>query len=376
VSNTRTGNNKPGNHVPDWRAAAPFLLAVFVVSRMLVISVAAFVETLFPLEGAHLSYSTAPFLTSLTTSDAVYYLGIAAQGYHAQPVSGVYNDWVFFPLFPILTRIGSWATFGDVALAGVLVSNVAFAIAIVLLYRISAPQLGHDGAVRAVTYVALAPGAVAFAMAYSDSLFLALSLGAFIAAEKRRYRLTGVLYGLAALTRPYGLILGLPLLVLIIRNEGRRPTRDWLWLAIGPIAVIGFYLYLGQVTGDPLASIHGQAAWDEPRLSPIQGGSIETRGHPLWLILFAVLLTYTFLLVYLRTDHVPPAHAAYAILTLSTVLLSGRFLSLPRYLNVAWPFSWSLAARVSPWFQQAWLALWAGLFVLFAFLNFTTMLAP
>ncbi len=360
----------------DWRAAVPALVAVFVVTRLLVITVAAFVETLFPLGSADLSYSTAPFLTSLTTSDSVWYLGIAAEGYHAHPISGAYNDWVFFPLFPILTRLASVVTLGDVALAGVLVSNAAFAVAIALLYRLSIPHLGHEGSLRAATYLAVAPGAVAFAMAYSDSLFLALALGAFLAAGTRRYKLMGVLYGLAALTRLPGIVVGLPLLLVMTANDGRRPRLSWLCLTLGPLALLAFYTYLWWLTGDPLANLHGQSAWDEPRLSPLQGGSIETRGSPLFLVLAAVLLAYTFLFVYFRTDRMPVPHAAYAILALATIIPSGRILSAPRYLAAAWPFSWTLANRRSSWFQQAWLALWAGSFVLFAFLGFTTMLAP
>ena len=47
-------------------------------------------------------------------------------------------------------------------------------------------------------------GAVAFGMAYTDSLFLLLAAGAFLAGEQRRWWLMALLYGLASLTRLQG----------------------------------------------------------------------------------------------------------------------------------------------------------------------------
>ena len=57
-----------------------------------------------------------------------------------------------------------------------------------LLYALSRRYLDHETSVRALVYLAIAPGAVAFAMAYSESLFLLLALGAFLAAERGRSR--------------------------------------------------------------------------------------------------------------------------------------------------------------------------------------------
>ena len=360
----------------QWRIALPSLLALFVATRLIVIAVAAIVEAQFPLSDPTQAFSSVPILTSLTTSDAVWYLGIARDGYHLAAVAGSYHDYVFFPLFPLLVRVASVLTLGNVALAGVLVANAAAFGAMTLLYRLSVDRLGHEDALRSVAFLAIAPGAVAFAMAYSDSLFLLLSLGAFAAVAGRRDGAMGILYGLAALTRLPGVLLGIPLLVALIVRDGRMPTARWLWLALGPLALAAFSGYLWQFSGDPLAFLHGQVAWNEPRLSPVQGGSIATRTQPLFLILAAVLLAYTFLLVYLRTDRTPLAEATLAIVTLATILLSGRILSAPRYLAIAWPFAQIQAVRQRAWFRASWPIVLAGSFALFAFLHFTAQLAP
>ncbi|MEA2536219.1 MAG: hypothetical protein QOF11_453 [Chloroflexota bacterium] len=372
----RTTSGQRTDEPLDWRTVIPTIAAVFVASRVLLIVVASLVEAYVPLTDPTKAWSSAPILTSLTTSDAVYYLGIAANGYHVLPVSGPYHDYVFFPLYPLLVRLASVLTLGDIAVAGVLVANGAFLVALVLLYRLMTRYLDHDTAILAIVFLVTAPGSVAFAMAYSEGLFLLLVIAAFLAAEGRRYPLMGLVYGLAALTRLPGLFLAIPLVLQLVADGGRRPTRHWLWLLAGPLALACFYAYLGVLTGDPLANLHGQAAWDAPAMAPATGGSIETRSDPLFLILAAVLIVYAFLFVYARPDRTPIPHAAWAVTVFASVFVGGRILSAPRYLVVAWPFAGWLAGRRAGWFRAAWPIVWLGLFGLFAFLNFTTTLAP
>ena len=205
-----------------WRDAGIAIAALFILTRGALILIALFLENSIPLGYHGPTYATGSLLTSLTGSDSVYLLGIAAQGYHAEPVAQAFRDWAYFPLFPLVTRAVSIVTLGNIAVAGVLVSNLAFVAALVVLYRLSMIDLDHGRAVRSLAFVAFAPGAVAFAMAYSDSLFLLLAAGAFLAAEQRRWWLMALLYGLATLTRLPGILLGVPLAILIA--SAKLPT--------------------------------------------------------------------------------------------------------------------------------------------------------
>jgi hypothetical protein len=365
---------------PRWRDAAIRIVAVFLVTRLLVVLVAVFLEQSIPLGYDGPSYSRAPIARSLTGEDAVYYLGIAAGGYHLEPVKENHYDWVFFPLYPVVVRAFSILTLGDVTLAGILTANLAFLAAALALYRLSLDHLGHDVAVRSVVYLAIAPGAVAFAMAYSDSLFLLLAVGAFLAAERRRWWTMGLLYGLAALTRLPGVLLGIPLLMLMVRSLGPRPRLGWLALGLGPAALAGFYAWLGAVTGDFLANLHAQAAWN---IAPIASGGGTGGGtvpsaqlNPLPLLLLATLLAYTFLVLYLRRDRVAAPYVVLSLLAFATIFLSLRLQSVARYLGVAWPFSWVLASRPSAAFHEIWPIASAGLFTVHALLHFTQALAP
>jgi hypothetical protein len=361
-----------------WREAAAAIAALFAVSRGALVLIATFLERNIPLTTHGETYSSAPLLASLTGSDSVYYLGIAAGGYHAEPNVRGLLDWAFFPLYPIVTRAASYLTFGDIAVAGVLVANLAFMAALVVLYRLSVPHLGHDVSIRSLGFVALAPGAVAFAMAYSDSLFLLLAAGAFLAAEQRRCSVMALLYGLASLTRVQGILLGLPLLVLLVQASGGWRTPRLAWLVAGPIGLGAFAAYLGARFGDPLGMFHAQAGWDALGRPGTAGASVGVmdRFEPLALFVLAVLLGYVLLAIFLPRDRVPLAYIVLAVVSAIAPLATLRFASSARFMAVTWPFAWVLARRGGAWFRLAGLPAAATLFVLFAVLNFTQTISP
>lgn len=366
-----------------WREAAVAIAALFLVSRGALVLVALFLESDIPLAYHGPTYATGPILTSLTGTDSVYLLGIAAEGYHAEPVLQLFRDWAFFPLYPLVVRLASFLTLGNVALAGVLVSNLAFVAAMATLYALTVRHLDHDRAVRSLGFVALAPGAVAFAMAYTDSLFLLLAAGAFLAAEQRRWALMALLYGLATLTRLQGLLLGIPLAILIAEAHGGWGTiASWrtprmAWLLAGPLAFAGFAAYLGWAFGDPLGMFTAQQAWSN--IGRPETGSatpVVDQFDPLVLLLVGILCLYLFLFVFRRKDRPPAAYTALALVTVISTLATGRLQSSARYLAVAWPFAWLLGNRRAAWFELVGLATFAVLFVIHAMLHFTQALAP
>ena len=358
-------------------STAAGLIAIFVLSRLVLLVVALLVEANVTLPvGA--SASSAPILRSLTVSDSAWYIGIANSGYHVAALHGPFHDYVFFPLFPLVVRAASILTGGDLAVAGVLVANVAFGLAIVAFERMSRPILGPRGSLVATALLAFAPGAVSFAMAYTDSLFLLLSLLAVLAARRGSYAVMGGLFALAALTRLPGVVLIVPLAIVIGERDSWRPRgarRPWLWLLGGPIALAGFLLYLWALTGDALAYPRAQDAWNHPpdTLAPPGFPSVPT--SVIIVAIIAVAGFYLFQLVYLRTSRLPRADVAYMLAGLVALAFTARIVSLPRYLAVLWPFPWLLTSRRSALFQAVALAGFVMAFAGFAYLNFTTLVA-
>jgi hypothetical protein len=350
------------------------LLTIFLASRLILVVVALIVEATTPLV-PDASASTAPLLRSLTNSDGPWYVGIAANGYHVEALKGPFHDYVFFPLYPLLIRAAGVFTLGNLPLAAVAISNVAYAGALVVFERMSRPIVGARGALIAAAFLTFAPGAVAFGMAYSDSVFLLLSLAAVVAAQRRSWAVMSVLFGLAALCRLPGVVLIVPLAMTMAAQQPRPTRQDFLWLASGPIALAGYLGFVVLMTGDAFAWLRAQSAWNNPPDSYGPPGMPSIPSSMLLFLLIGVTVFYLFQLVYLRTSRLPRAHVAYAIASLLALAVSARIVSLPRYLAVLWPFPWLLTSRRSTAFMKAALGLFVVAFVGFAYLDFT-ILAP
>jgi hypothetical protein len=126
---------------------------------------------------------------------------------------------------------------------------------------------------------------------YSESLYLALSVGLFWSARNGRWAWVGVLGALAGATRSAGLVLALPALIIYFYGprEDRPPDfarrggglwrlrpryrarGDLLWLALLPAGVLAYGAYLGLAGGDPLAPLHSQAEWGRHFAGPLAG---------------------------------------------------------------------------------------------------------
>jgi hypothetical protein len=326
--------------------------------------------------------------------DSVWYLTIAERGYgdehsHAQAA--------FYPLYPLLMRGLGWVV-GSPLVAGIVVSLVCFLLALVLLHKLAVIELDAHDAHGTVLLVAFFPTAFFFSAVYSESLFLLVSVGTFLAARSGRWALAGVLGGLAALTRNSGVLLLVPLVLLFLygpradwatpiglsprglraRLRPRFPlTRQILWLALVPL---GLALYLGWsaiVLGDVFAPYHAQALWlrhfepfgavtggvraawlglrqlvhgsPTPRYFRDSGGdSFLVAADSLMLLGFLAFAVVACIGALRRLPFAYGAYAAVALaMTLSYPLDAQPLMSLPRYMVVLFPL-------------QMWLARWSG----------------
>jgi len=135
----------------------------------------------------------------------------------------------------------------------------------------------------AVLLTAFAPMAFFFSAVYTESLYLALSLGVFWFARHGRWMWVGVLGALAAATRSTGVLLLLPVLVLYLHGprEDRpcdspgvlryRLRRDALWLGLIPVGAGAYLAYLGFSGADALLPFHAQHVWSRDFAAPFAG---------------------------------------------------------------------------------------------------------
>jgi hypothetical protein len=201
--------------------------------------------------------------------DGAWFTRVARHGYGADDGTAA-----FYPLYSgLLAGVGR-VFGGHYAIAGVVLSLAAAAVAFVLLRRLTAFELGEETARRAVVLLAVFPLSLFLGAVYSESLFLALAVGAFYAARRGRWPLAALATAAAFLTRPTAVALWAGLLVLAWRAPDR--TRALAWIAPTPLAFGIYPLLLWQQTGDAAAFVHAERFWHRS-LSPLGplGGIVD-----------------------------------------------------------------------------------------------------
>ena len=226
---------------------------------------------------ASMSMSHAGWLDVWNHWDATHYLWLAENGYTAAGDNRV--ALVFYPLYPWLVR-GAAFFVHDYMAAALVVSGFASIATGLLLRRLVLCDESEEVAWNAVWFLFIFPTSYFLHIAYTESLFLALTLGCFLAARKERWATAGLLGAAACLTRINGLIL-IPALATEVALQYWRTRRlNWRWLWIG-LVPLGFLAYLWlnhHVTGDFFAFARiEQEHWYKRLASPWFGV------HDLWL---------------------------------------------------------------------------------------------
>ncbi len=348
---------------------------------------------------------TAPFgyfgnllVSPLARWDSAWYLAIAQGGYDHNP-----ERTTFFPLYPMLVR-GVGEVFRSDLIAGVVISLVCFAVGLVVLYRLTELELGDERARICVMLLAFSPMAYFFSAVYTESLFLALSVGCIYQARRGRWAWAGVLGAIAAASRNTGVVLVVPIVLFFLygpradragplnppagllgRLRPRYPLgRELSWALLVPIGLVAYILFLALTTGDGLTPFSAEqywyhhfagplggvwegavAAWDGIRqllhgpappvyFTAAGGNPLTVAGQNLMLFGFLVLGFVAFVGVVRR---LPFAYAAYTFAAIAPALsypITPQPLdSLPRYEVVLFPLfmwgaRWVHARRIEP----------------------------
>lgn len=189
---------------------------------------------------------------------------------------------------------------------------------------------------------------------YTESLYLALAVWAFVAIERGHWWAAAALAGIASASRPPGLLIGacVGLAYLIDWYRTRHRLRlDILSVALVPVGTLSYMLYGWLRWGDPLAYVKtSSAGWS--------GGHLQFTGvwfiahvllHPIsWIEtldgdheieLIAIILMLAFLaLSALVFRYLGPVYALFALASIMAPVLDfPNVNSLGRYLSVVFP---------------------------------------
>jgi len=344
--------------------------------------------------------------------DWVRYADIAAHGYSLRARHGA--SIAFFPGYPVVLAavhvvLRSWVY------TGLTVSFVAGAVAAVALARIVALEAeaafgapaavdgpgtetrasvsagtgrppadsGYElarGRVRAavrdgLSFWVFAPAAFFLAAGYTEALFLALVLPAWLAARRGRWWAAGLLLAGASAVRVNGLFAFAAVAVLFLQTRPRG--RAWLRgapLLVALAPVVAFVAYLHSLTGSWLAWQHAEAqGWNRHFTQPLRafvntwryafGGRVlpadnawEYQLELLAMAVGAALLAW--LLVRRRW-----AESVYVGLSVGSLAASHVYLSVPREMLLWWPLWAALGVWTvrRPWIRTVYLTVCAPL---------------
>ena len=220
------------------------------------------------------------FVDAMCVWDCYWYGDVALHGYQAYPETlnfggpaGIAN-WAFFPLYPLLLAgIGRVVPVSP-SIIGMVVSPLLTCAA--ALY--SWPLFGGDRRAYFLfsALLLIGPFSFYFAIPYSESLFLLLTVIGFAALGRRNYLAAGLAGGLLSATRTVGVlfVFAVAAEALIeltprgLRGVLRRPDIVLAVLLV-PLGLFAFMAWLYVATGDALAFAHIQRAWDRASVNPV-----------------------------------------------------------------------------------------------------------
>ena len=317
-------------------------------SRALVIACAAFLHWIrWPRGYFHPEFRST--LAVLTSWDGRWYNEVARNGYLLVP--GHQSDPAFFPLYPIALRVGRVLGLSYAA-SGILISNAVLLAGLIAFYRLGRAVLPERDAYRAVVFAAIAPMGFAFSMVYPESVVFAAMALTGLAALRGRWISCALFASVAALARPQGALVVLPVAAAVWRAWPKLEPRAR-GLAAGAVAasvaaLFSFPLYLGSVLGDSNAWSKAQQAWGRSfRLDGFVSalGELPARGgtdH--WLPRDALFcLAYVVILFVAYRAGVPRGWIAAGALMVLLPLETGSFISVARFGLLALPVFWGLA---------------------------------
>lgn len=236
--------------------------------------------------------------------DVNWYLNIARAGYwQPSPATsaldnGGQSPTAFFPLYPLLIRLGTLLLGTQHALfAGMLISNVATLGAFIVVAFLAAHEAGPERAVPPMLLLAVYPLAFFTAAAYTEGLFLLLASGVLLSIRRSQWRWACACAVLAGLTRPTAMILVLPMAWEYISQHGWR-VRGWhnvrsageiagfgAVLTAVPLGMGAYAAFLAMRFGDPLSFLSAQLDWHRVGVPVWQALRIAAHNYlatPIW----------------------------------------------------------------------------------------------
>ncbi|GFE69605.1 mannosyltransferase family protein [Chroococcus sp. FPU101] len=224
-----------------------FVMTIWLLSRLLIVIAMLFI-------GFGISHSG---WANFANWDGNWYRKIATIGY-SYANDGQQHSIAFFPLFPLATRL--LMSLGlSFEVAGILVNNLSFLGALLLLYSWVKKLHGTNTAKWATAVLTLCPFSLFGTVIYTEGLFLLLTILALRAFEEHHYAWATLWGAMATATRATGCAL-VPTFLIVAWKERRPPIAYVVGLAT-TVGLLFFISYCWIWFGEPFVFVQAQKAW-------------------------------------------------------------------------------------------------------------------
>lgn len=320
------------------------IIYLFIIWRVVLFLVALISPQIIPQFGAKFPYyqeslisSGLPhFLWSFGNFDGVHYLRIAQDGYAYQFTQA------FFPLYSILIKIVSYATFGNFLIAALLISNASFLAGLLVFYRLVTKIYNAKIAFWSVLFLLSFPTSFYFGSVYTEGIFFLITVSAFYLFAQDKILWASVIGSLASATRLIGLFLA-PALIKNFKIKSITP------LIIVPAGLVIYMIYLKLAFNNPFYFLTAQSILGQERST----SEIILLPQVFWRYLKIFATTEGLVLANAALEFVATVFALwllivgakkinknwliFAFLAIVVPTLTGTLASMPRYVLMAFP---------------------------------------
>ena len=237
-----------------WIDGFIFVAAMWLISRLIIVAVMLLLAPSLPAPPRGIEPTVGWGVFSWW--DSILYQQIAISGYEYAN-DGKEHVIAFFPLFPLIIR-GAMILGLPVEVAGILVNNLAFLGALILLYGWVEERHGRSPARWATAAMVWCPLSLFGTVIYSEGLYLLVSTAALRAFDKQQYAWATLWGAMATATRPNGVMLVPAFLIVAWKRKEVMAYAAGLFAGVG---LLLFGVYCQIRFGDCWAFLHAQQSW-------------------------------------------------------------------------------------------------------------------
>jgi hypothetical protein len=240
-------------------------LLIFAASRLVVVIGLNFGKLLVPMENPEKWDAGPAWYHRLLRWDAGWYASIVNNGYHEGGAPTAHGSTAFYPLYPLVSFALKSLLGIDSYLALLLVANLSSVVAVFVMTKFFADEMGDKTALLSIAFFFFFPSTLFLSAGYTESLCLVFILLSLSLLMREKFVLAAIAAGIALGARVTGIVM-IPVILWEMWRCERLPHRLPRMAVCGALATSGllvYMVYLGIRFRHPLAFVDAQQAWHD-----------------------------------------------------------------------------------------------------------------